>query len=76
MANPQVDARNSVVEVSDAAGPFKVPNTPLRLQNADYSIGTKVPKLGQDNQNTLEDWLDMRNEDIQELEEAGVLYSD
>ena len=75
MNNPQVDARNSVVEVSDAAGPFKVPNTPLRLQNADYSIGTKVPKLGQDNRDTLKDWLSMQSQDIQELEETGVLHS-
>ena len=76
MTNPQVNARNAVVEVSDAAGPFKVPNTPLRLQNADYSIGTKVPKLGQDNRNTLADWLGMQSGDIQELEKAGVLHVD
>ena len=76
MTSPQVDARNAVVDVSDAAGPFKVPNTPLRLQNAHYSIGTKVPKLGQDNRDTLEDWLGMKNEHIRELEETGILFAD
>ena len=75
MTNPQMDARDAIIEVSDAAGPFKVPNTPLRLQNAGYSIGTNVPKLGQDNGNALTDWLGMQSEDIKELEETGVLHA-
>ena len=76
MANPQVQARDSVVEVSDAAGSFKVPNTPLRLRNADYGIGATVPSLGQDNRSTLTDWLGMNKRDIQALETAGALHTD
>jgi len=76
VASPQVQARGAVIEVSDAAGPFKVPNTPLRFRNADYGIGTTVPALGQDNRNTLTDWLGMNKKDIQELEIAGALHTD
>jgi crotonobetainyl-CoA:carnitine CoA-transferase CaiB-like acyl-CoA transferase len=76
MASPQVQARSAVIEVSDAAGPFKVPNTPLRLRNADYGIGVTVPALGQDNRSTLTDWLGMNKTDIQELETAGALHTD
>ena len=75
VTNPQMDARNGVVEVFDAVGPFKVPNTPLRLHNADCGIGNKVPKLGQHNRNTLTDWLGMQEKDIQELEETGALHT-
>ncbi|MCS5659431.1 MAG: CoA transferase [Dehalococcoidia bacterium] len=75
MANPQIQARDSVVEVSDAAGSFKVPNTPLRLQKAHYGIGSNVPALGQDNRSTLTDWIGMKEKDILELETLGVLHT-
>ena len=76
MANPQVQARDAVIEVSDAAGSFKVPNTPLRLQKAHYGIGSSVPALGQDNRSTLTDWIGMKEKDILELENLGVLHTD
>ena len=75
MAHPQVQARDAVIEVSDAAGSFKVPNTPLRLQKAHYGIGSNVPALGQDNRSTLTDWIGMKEKDILELETLGVLHT-
>ena len=75
MKQPQVKARDGVVEVSDAAGSFKVPNTPLRFQRANYGIGTKVPSLGQHNRDTLADWLDMDDDAIRALEAEGALHT-
>ena len=75
MKQPQVKARDGVVEVSDAAGSFKVPNTPLRFQRANYGVGIKVPSLGQHNRDTLADWLDMDDDAIRALEAEGALHT-
>ena len=75
MKQPQVKARDGVVEVSDAAGSFKVPNTPLRFQRANYGIGTKVPSLGEHNRDTLADWLNMDDDAIRALEAEGALHT-
>jgi len=76
MGQPQVKARNGIVEVSDAVGNFKVPNTPLRFQRASYGVGTKVPSLGQHNRDTLAEWLDMDDDAIRALEAEGALHAD
>ena len=76
MEQPQVKARNGIVEVSDAVGNFKVPNTPLRFQRASYGVGTKVPSLGQHNRDTLAEWLDMDDDAIRALEAEGALHAD
>ncbi len=76
MLSPQVEARNAITEVSDAAGSFKVPNTPLRLHKGDSTIGTKVPSLGQHNGEALKSWLGMSEKAIQELLDSGALHAD
>ena len=75
MEDAQVKARESVVETSDAAGKFKVPNTPLRLAHATSSIGERVPYLGQDNIEVLTEWLNFDKGSIQTLKDEGSLHT-
>ena len=75
LTDPQYIARNGIVEVADAAGKFKVPNTPLHLTVAKASVGTRVPYLGEHNNDVLSDWLDFDQDTIQELQNDGALQS-
>ena len=75
LTDPQYIARNGIIEVADAAGKFKVPNTPLHLTVAKASVGTRVPYLGEHNSDVLSDWLDFDQDTIQELQNDGALQS-
>jgi len=75
LEDAQVKAREGIVEGMDAAGKFKVPNTPLRLARATSSIGTRVPYLGQHNTEVLTDWLKFDEDRIQTLRTEGSLHT-
>ena len=75
LEDPQYIARNGIIEVTDAAGKFKVPNTPLHLTIAEASVGTRVPYLGEHNSDVLSDWLNFKEGNIQVLKNNGVLHS-
>jgi CoA:oxalate CoA-transferase len=75
LEDPQVKARQGVVEGSDAAGTFKVPNTPLRLTRSTSAIGAKVPYLGQDNTEVLTEWLNFDADALQALEKEKSLHT-
>ncbi|PCI48731.1 MAG: carnitine dehydratase [Moraxellaceae bacterium] len=66
--------RGSCVEMNDGCGSFLVPNTPLRMKQADASIKSKVSTLGQDNESILQAWLDMSANEIDSLTQQGVLF--
>jgi len=75
LEDPQYIARNGIVEATDAAGKFKVPNTPLRLTVAEASIGARVPYLGEHNADVLSHWLDFDQGNIQALQNDKSLHS-
>jgi len=75
LTDPQYIARNGIVEVTDAAGKFKVPNTPLHLTVANALVGTRVPYLGEHNSDVLSDWLDLDKSNIKALQDDGSLHS-
>jgi len=60
--------------MNDGCGSFLVPNTPLRMKQADASIKSKVSTLGQDNESILQAWLDMSANEIDSLTQQGVLF--
>ena len=74
LAEEQAKFRHSGVEIDDGGGTFIVPNTPLRMNDAEARIKEKVSMLGDDNSTILRDWLGMSDGEIAELTEAGVLH--
>lgn len=58
-ADPQVVARNMIVEVVDpAAGPQRVIQTPLRFSETPAGVRSSAPGLGAHSDEVLEEWLD------------------
>ena len=57
----------------DEIGRLVVPNSPLRFHGADKVATTPSPKLGQHNTEIYGGWLGLSDEEIAELEQAGVI---
>ena len=74
MHDPQVDAREGVVEINDGTGPYLIPTTPLRLMQSEARPKPIVPELGGNNAEILQSWLGMDQSDIDRLAEQGVLF--
>lgn len=74
MHDPQVDAREGVVEINDGTGPFLIPNTPLRLMNSEAKPKPFVPSLGGDNADVLQRWLGLNQTELNDLSASGVLF--
>ena len=74
MHDPQVDAREGVVEINDGTGPYLIPTTPLRLMQSEARPKPFVPELGGNNAEILQSWLGMDQSDIDRLAEQGVLF--
>ncbi len=75
MHDPQVDARDGVVEIDDGAGPYLIPTTPLRLMQSEARPKPFVPDLGSDNAEILQSWLGLDRSDIDQLTAEGVLFA-
>lgn len=75
MHDPQVDAREGVVEIDDGAGPYLIPTTPLRLMQSEARPKPFVPDLGGDNAEILKGWLGLNQSDIDQLTAEGVLFA-
>ena len=57
-ADPQVVARNMIVEVDDPdAGRQRVVNTPLRFSETPAVVASPAPRLGEGSKEILEEWL-------------------
>lgn len=74
MHDPQVAARDGVVEIDDGTGPYLIPTTPLRLMQSEARPKSFVPELGGNNAEILQGWLGMDRSDINRLTEDGVLF--
>ncbi len=71
---PQVEARNLVVEVDDPVyGPAKVINSAFKYARADAGVTGPAPMLGEHNDAVLNDLLGYTPERIQKLWDDGVL---
>jgi CoA:oxalate CoA-transferase len=56
--DPQVIARNMIVEVDDPqAGPQRVVNTPLRFSDTPAAVTRSAPGLGEHSTDILQEWL-------------------
>ncbi len=73
LADPQLAHRGSLAEVSDASGPFLVPNQPFKLSNAEVRARGTVPELGGDADDILRGLLGSDAEEIAALRASGAL---
>lgn len=75
MHDPQVDAREGVVEINDGAGSYLIPTTPLRLMQSEARPKPFVPDLGGNNAEILQSWLGLEQSDIDQMAAEGVLFA-
>jgi CoA:oxalate CoA-transferase len=55
LADPQLEHRGALVEVTDAGGSFKALNPPFRMSNAQTRVGKHSPALGEHSRAVLKD---------------------
>ena len=56
MADPQLQHRQALAEVSDAAGPFLALNPPFRMSASATMAGSRAPGLGEHTRDVLARW--------------------
>ena len=72
--DPQVIARNMVVEMKHSAGPnIKVIANPVRLSDTPVSYRTAPPTLGQHTSEVIESWLGLSESACAELHAEGII---
>jgi CoA:oxalate CoA-transferase len=59
IADPQIVARGTMMAVSDAAGPFLVPNPPFKFLDGSVGVRPQIPELGEDTRSVLQNVLKM-----------------
>ncbi|MFO7896454.1 MAG: CoA transferase [Candidatus Cloacimonadales bacterium] len=75
MQDPQIAARNMIVEVEDeAAGKIKIAGNPIKMDNLPETAERQAaPKLGEHTSEILQKYLNLSKAEIAELQKAGVL---
>ena len=68
-----VHERDGIVEVDDGAGPFLVPNTPLRTLESESRVRPFVPDLGQHCREIFTDWTSLSSAEIDDLIARGTI---
>lgn len=72
--NEAVKARNMITEVEHpACGPMKLVSPPVKFSEANPSIRSPPPTLGQHTQHILSDLLGMDGKEIEKLKSDGVV---
>jgi crotonobetainyl-CoA:carnitine CoA-transferase CaiB-like acyl-CoA transferase len=57
--------------VTDAAGPYRVPNLPFRLSEGDVQVGARVPALGEHGEAVLRELAGLDGERLQTVLAKG-----
>jgi CoA:oxalate CoA-transferase len=72
--NPQVTHRDMITEVTHPrAGKVKAINTPVKLSRTPGRVVKSAPDLGQDTRRILKELLGLDEEDLDKLEESGII---
>jgi CoA:oxalate CoA-transferase len=71
--DPQLRHRGMITEITDAAGPLTVVNTPIHFSATSASVGPTVARIGEHNQQVLASELGLDATAIMALEAAGVI---
>jgi crotonobetainyl-CoA:carnitine CoA-transferase CaiB-like acyl-CoA transferase len=77
MAHPHLRARGTVREVHDPAlGCFAIPGSPVRFSAWKTNEQVAAGRLGEHNEEVLQEYLGLAAEEIEQLYERGVLVQD
>ncbi len=71
LGDPQSRERGFFVPIE--AGPTPMPGNPIKMEGISNADWTPCPKLGADNAAVLKGWLDYSDDQVAELERAGVI---
>jgi crotonobetainyl-CoA:carnitine CoA-transferase CaiB-like acyl-CoA transferase len=73
--DPHLEQRHMVEEIDHPAmeEPIRVPGTPIRLSDSELPDIEPSPTKGQDNYEVLTERLGLSEDEIQELEEDGII---
>lgn len=74
ITNEQVLARDMIIEANHPeVGPFKMANTPIKMSETEGGLRVPAPKLGENSEEVLRDFLGFNEEEIAEVKEKGLL---
>lgn len=75
MQDPQVLARNMIVEVEDSiAGTVKIAGNPIKMTSvAETPTREKVPEVGEHNREIYGGWLGISDSELDQLQREGVI---
>jgi CoA:oxalate CoA-transferase len=72
--DPQVKAREMLVEVQDAeAGPITVAGLPVKLSATPGKVAARAPHLGEHTEAVLAEWLSLPPDAITRLRADGII---
>ena len=72
--DPHIQQREMFVDVEHSrVGPLKVVGTPMKFSRTPCRIDKASPELGEHNQEVFSGWLDLSEEEIENLKEEGVI---
>ena len=72
--DPQVKAREMLVEVQDAeAGPIPVAGLPIKLSVTPGKVAARAPRLGEHTDAVLGEWLNLTPDAIARLQADGII---
>jgi crotonobetainyl-CoA:carnitine CoA-transferase CaiB-like acyl-CoA transferase len=72
ITDPQLQHRDMIVEIEDAAGPLKVVNTPFLFSHTQATVRPWVARPGEQTHDVLEDVLNYTPDQIAALDAQGV----
>ncbi|MBS4012893.1 MAG: CoA transferase [Bacteroidetes bacterium] len=74
-SEPQINARNMIVEVEDKkAGTIKIAGNPIKMSLLDErTTRNAAPEIGEHNFEVLSNFLGLSEDEVNELKESGVL---
>lgn len=73
MNDPQVIAREMIVDVTQKTGPVKMPGVPIKFSHTPAEIAGPAPELGEHNEEIFSTFLDLDKFSINKLKEEGVI---
>ncbi len=71
LAGAQLQHRDSLATVQDAAGEYRVPQLPFSLSAAHIRVGAQVPALGEHSEEILAEWAGLQGETLQAVLARG-----
>jgi CoA:oxalate CoA-transferase len=73
-ADPQVEHRNMIIDVPHPKlGKVKMINTPVKLSRTPGKVLASAPELGQDTREILNRLLGLTDDEINELDQSGII---